>query len=549
METEIAGETIRVGTVSKTTRSRPVRRRQIVDHDIVANEITKTILGIDRDENFNKLPEHIQHKLSGLGEPPQLGNAVTLANIQQAIRTSERGEPYYLFALFRDMIENDSHMQAEIGKRIMSFMGPTETIEPFDKSNPDDVAAAEVIKEMIENCDNWDEGSLHLANGHIWPIAGCEKIYAPVDGHERHNFKYPVQYRLKKLHPIPYALYTYKVAYWNVNMGGSYPEGGMTPQGVLTNTGAMPIQDTQNKTALNYQAYEKENDSVLVWNPNDWHSDLRFYSTFANGLLDWTMQNCYKPDPTRHVLHSASVATTSMRENFGGVLRGLIPWWFFSQNGRDWFARAMERYASPFAVAYANTANKNVFDLLTKAFNQATKVNALIVPPQAKIELKEIQVSNMADGYAKFIELCNTEKTKAILGQTLSTTSKGSGMMGGSGVADLHGEVRAEWCMYDKRRYSEMQKDQIFDPYLRINGYRGRCRSIRGGITPANQAVLATTLQKLALAGIFVDETAEQDLTNTFGMKLKIKDITQMQGDKSGKSLEDKSNHGKPGHS
>src|ERR1022692_4545090 len=93
------------------------------------------------------IPESILSRLSGLGEAPQIGNAVTLANIQQAIRTSERGEPYYLFALFRDMIENDSHMQAEIGKRIMIFMGQTETIEPFDKNNAEDVVASEVIQD------------------------------------------------------------------------------------------------------------------------------------------------------------------------------------------------------------------------------------------------------------------------------------------------------------------------------------------------------------------------------------------------------------------
>lgn len=469
------------------------------------------------------VPETILARLSGLGEPPQIGDAVTLANIQQAIRTSERGEPYYLFSLFRDMIQNDSHIQAEIGKRIMSFMGQNETIEPFDKENKEDVVAAEVIQDMIDNCENWREGNVHLAGGHIWPVAGAEKIYAPVDESDQYKFRHPVMYRLKQLHPVPYALFTYKVAYWNVNTGTD-PQGGMVPQGVLTNSGAMPIQNTSGPSALNPSWMRQNNNDVLIWNPNDWHPDLRFYNTFANGLIDWTMDRCYKPDPDRHVLHSANVATSSMRENFGGTLRGLIPWWFFSQNGRDWFARAMERYASPFAVAYANTANKNVFDLLTKAFNQATKVNALIVPPQAKIELKEVMVSGMADGYSKFIEVCNTEKTKAILGQTLSTSSKGSGMMGGSGVADLHSDVKEEWALFDKRSYCEMQRKQIFDPYLRINGYSGRCRSVRGGINPSQQALMSKTLQSLYLSGIRVAKSEEQVLTNTYGIKLEVFD-------------------------
>lgn len=487
------------------------------------------------------LPTSIKATLNGLGEPPQFGNSVNLNNIQQAIRTSERGEPYYMFALYRDMIENFPHLQAEIGKRIMSFMGQTETFEPFDKNNPDDVIAAQVIEEMRENCDNWREGSVHLANGHIWPISGAEKIYEAVSAADEYKYKHPVRFRLKKLHPIPYALYTYKVAYWNVNQTGQYPQGGMTPQGVITNTGAMPFQDTQNVTALNPYAPKGNDNDSLIWNPNDWHPDLRFYGTFANGLIDWTMANSYKPDPIRHVLHSANVSTVAMRDNLGGVLRSLLPFWLWEKSGFDWFARAMERYGSPFAVATAQTANKNVFDLLTKAFNQATKINALIIPPQAKLELKEVMSSGMADGYAKFIELCNTEVTKAILGQTLSTSSKGSGMMGGSGVADLHSDVKEEWALFDKRSYCDMQWRQIFEPYLRINGYKGRCRAVRGGINPAQQALMAKTLQSLYLSGIRVAKSEEQVLTNTYGIKLEVFDPAAEVNTETGKAKIDKS--------
>lgn len=470
------------------------------------------------------LPETVLARLSGLGEAPQIGEGATLANIQYAIRLSERGEPYFLWTLFRDMTRNDSHLQAEIGKRIMSFMGQAETIEPFDKNNPDDVVAAEVIQDMIDNCDNWNKGSVHLALGHIWPITGAEKIYEPVNGEDRHKWKHPVNYRLKKLHPIPYALYTYKIAYYNLNSVGSDPNGGgIVPSGNMTQSGVMPIQQTAAYQPL-MRNFIGEQNPALLWNPEDWHADLRFYNTYENGLIDWTMENCYKPDPVRHVLHSSDVATAGLRENYQGVMQGLLPWWLFTQSGRDWFARFMERYASPFAVAYANTANKNIFDLLTKAFNQATKTNALIVPPQAKIELKEVMVSGAADGYAKFIEVCNTEKTKAILGQTLSTSSKGSGMMGGSGVADLHGEVKEEWALFDKRTYCEMQRKQIFEPFLKINGYKGRCRAVRGGISAQQLALTAKSLQQLAQCGIFVDESDEQKLTNMAGLKMRIVD-------------------------
>jgi len=259
-----------------------------------------------------------------------------------------------------------------------------------------------------------------------------------------------------------------------------------------------------------------------------------------DGLINYDIAASVKPNPIRHIVHSANVSTASMRENFGSLLRSILPWWFFQANLRDWWARGMERYGSPFAVAYANTSNKNIFDLLTKAFNQATRVNALIVPPQAKIELKEINYTSMADAYAKAIDVCDKQMTKAVLGQTLSTDSKGSGMMGGSGVAELHGEVRAEWTEYDKRRYSEMERQQNFKPFLRYNGYSGNVKATRGGQSPTNLALFSKTLATAAQAGVFVDKSAEQDLTAIFGIKMQIKDITQIAAQKSAKSASDK---------
>ena len=62
----------------------------------------------------------------------------------------------------------------------MSFMGQNETIEPFDPENKDDKIACEFIEDIRENCENWREGCLHLAQGHIWPVSGCEKIFQSV---------------------------------------------------------------------------------------------------------------------------------------------------------------------------------------------------------------------------------------------------------------------------------------------------------------------------------------------------------------------------------
>lgn len=489
------------------------------------------------------LLREIQARLSGIGEPPQFGQSVTLAGIQKAIRMSELGEPWLMFALFRDMAENDAHIASEMGKRIMSFMGQNETIEPFDPTNKEDVQASEFIEDIIANCENWREGCVHLAQGHIWPISGAEKVYAKVKPEEQYKFRHPTQWRLRKLHPIPWPLYTYKVAYWNVGQIGGSPGDLMVPQGFTTGSGAVPINSPPGIVA--YYPNDSGNENrVLIWNPQDWHPDLRFYGTLSNGMIDWSLSTGYKPDPVHHVLHSAQVATSGMRDNFGSILRSLIPIWFYKRNLLDWYMQKMERYGGPFAVGYANMNNKNISDILTKAFNQASVLNALLVPPGTKIDLKEVNTSGMSDGFAKGIEVLNTEMTKGILGQTLSTSSKGSGMMGGSGVADLHGEVKEEWSLYDKRSFCEMQGQQIFFPILRLNGYKGRCRSVRGGVSANQQALFSKTLQSLYLSGVRVKKEEEQKLTNTFGFKMEVFDpqAEAAAAAKNSKSASDKQN-------
>lgn len=488
----------------------------------------------------------IQARLSGLGEPPQLGYRVTLADIQKAIRMSEIGEPYYMFALFRDMIENDPHLSSSIGQRIMSFMGQNETIEPVDPENKDDKIAAEFIEDIILNCENWREGNVHLAQGHIWPLAGCEKIYAKIDSQDGHKFRHPTQWKLAKLHPIPWPLYTYKIAYWWGAAGGSVPSQGQVPNGFTVGTGAVPINNPPGISA--YNPPQQSDNGVYVWNPQDWHADLRFYGTLSNGLIDWTLSTGYKPDRVRHVLHSAQVSTSGMRENFGSILRSIIALWFYKRNLIDWSLRGMERYGSPFAIAKANINNKNISDLLTKAFDQASKINALLVPNGTNVELKEINAAGMADGYIKMIDMLNMEITKGILGQTMSTSNKGNGLTGGSGQADLHGEVKEEWSLFDKRSFCDMQYQQIFEPILRINGYKGRCRSVRGGVSANQQAMLAKTFQSLYLSGVRLKTEEEQKLTNTFGFKLEVFDPAEQKEDADAdfKNKKSKSDHKNP---
>src|SRR6185436_13306943 len=145
------------------------------------------------------LPTSVLAALAGIGEPPQLAKQASMASIQGALSTAEWGDTYLLFALYRDMILNSSHIQTEFGKRTAVVVGQPESIQPCDKSNADDIAAAQAIEDMIANCDNWNEGMNFLMGGHLWPVAVTEKIFEPVNGEDAHKYRVAVRYRLKEL--------------------------------------------------------------------------------------------------------------------------------------------------------------------------------------------------------------------------------------------------------------------------------------------------------------------------------------------------------------
>ena len=117
--------------------------------------------------------------------------------------------------------------------------------------------------------------------------------------------------------------------------------------------------------------------------------------------------------------------------------------------------------------------------------------------------------------------------------------------MGGSGVADLHSDVKEEWALFDKRSYCEMQWKQIFEPYLRINGYKGQCRSIRGGINMAQLSLFARTAQSLFLSGWKIADSEAQKLTNMSGIKFESFDPNEGQGEDGGRTKQDKSKQDK----
>jgi hypothetical protein len=328
-------------------------------------------------------------------------------------------------------------------------------------------------------------------------VAVCEKIFEPVT--ETVAYDIPVRFTLKRIDPINYSLMCFKLPYLATG-GFGLPN---TPQAPFpANT---PIQ------------INKPLDTI--YDVDQWEPDLRFFRTFPNGYIDYSWANIYAPDPMRHIVHRGNILSTAIRDNYGGQMRAVMFWWFLSTLGRDWFSRFMERYGSPWPVAYVDAQQKDTLDFMQQAFATATKIGALFVDKSAKVELQQAMVQGAAEGYEKFLSICDANVSKIVIGQELSSTAKPTGL--GSGVADLQGEVKEEIRQYDQERLGNTLEKQLFEPYLRINGFTGRVPKIVWGGESGQQAVNSSkTLLQLKQAGLQPTDDSIETVSRRVGYDL-----------------------------
>jgi phage gp29-like protein len=114
-----------------------------------------------------------------LSQPFALAPLMNVERVQEILRSAEAGDPRDLFALYRDTVLADSHLQAELSKRLLAVLGDTFTCQPYDKNDPEDVAAAVAVKGALESCPSWQSGIAHLLTATLWPVAIVEKVYRP----------------------------------------------------------------------------------------------------------------------------------------------------------------------------------------------------------------------------------------------------------------------------------------------------------------------------------------------------------------------------------
>jgi phage gp29-like protein len=216
----------------------------------------------------------------------------------------------------------------------------------------------------------------------------------------------------------------------------------------------------------------------------------------------------FDPEANRYIIHRGHLLT-AVPDNWGGPMRSLIFWWLLGHMDRDWWARFLDRYGGPFMVGKYDQNDDASRSILERAFSLATKLGGLVVSRETDIEIKQAAASDSGEAYKQFIELCNREISKLILGETLSSDAQSTGM--NSGTSKTQGAKRDEKRAGDARRLGATLRNGLFKQFLQINGFTGQAPlAVWGSVSPEEVASLCSTLDSLTSAGL---EVADEGLS------------------------------------
>lgn len=475
-------------------------------------------MSVKLQEPWGTIPKHVKERASGWSQLANLSHDFTIQKVQGALRQAEFGDTRMLFGFFRDFFLGNGMVASELGKRKLSTISEPYTVLPFDKTNKDDVIAGKVIEEALNRYPDFQRSLIHLMNAIVFPVSVLEKTFEVIDDDYGTN-QYNLRYKIKQLYPVDYNLLTYRLPY--------------IPQGPI-NIGNQPIIPvsplTQNLTG-------RPEDTIF--DPDSWEPDLRFWSVFNNGIIDFSYANMMSPDPVRHIIYRCNLLEGIARENWGGLGRAILWWAIMSSMGVDKFLQCLQRFGLPFIVAKVDTSQVDTVDKIMASLSDANVINAIAVNKDAVVELQEMNYSNAAQAHSTFMELCHNQISLLISGQTLGSNVKSTGL--GSGTSDLHSDIRDDIIKWDQLCLNNVLRHQLFKQYLSINGIKGECPHIvwGGSNTPDENQTVATTIYNLAQAGLTIDDDSLDELSTKMG--LKIIRVQQPVLDQNGNSKDNKS--------
>jgi len=242
---------------------------------------------------------------------------------------------------------------------------------------------------------------------------------------------------------------------------------------------------------------------------------LRIFDTNAEGVIQ---MSSHEADPTRYIVHRGHLLTAS--DNWGGPMRSILFWWLLSAMDREWWGRFLDRFGSPFPVGKYDRGDDQSRSVLERAFSLAVRVGGLVVTKETQVDLMQAAAGQTGEAYEKFLTICQREKSKLIIGQTLSAEAQPTGL--GSGTSNMQEGVRQDIRKFDATMLTHTLRHQLFKQFLQANGESGNPPNlIFGSDTSDEVKSTIATLQGIATAGLEPADEAIPVLSARLGVQLR----------------------------
>jgi phage gp29-like protein len=191
-------------------------------------------------------------------------------------------------------------------------------------------------------------------------------------------------------------------------------------------------------------------------------SELRLMDGSADGAV---------PIPMGWIMHQHGKAQTGYLARMG-ICRVLIWPFIYKHYAIGDFAEFLETYGLPIILGkYYQGATPAEKSSLMRAVTALGHDARAIMPKEMELEIQKITSSGDGSVHLAMVDWAERAQSKAILGQTLSAEAKATGM--GSGVADLHADVRHDILKADARQIAGTLTRDLIYPLLTLNGRGG----------------------------------------------------------------------------
>ena len=171
--------------------------------------------------------------------------------------------------------------------------------------------------------------------------------------------------------------------------------------------------------------------------------------------------------PFGWVLHTHGKAKTGYLGRMG-LYRALVWPFLYKAYSLGDFAEFLETYGLPIVLGkYYQGASKDEKASLMRAVTALGHDARAIMPADMAIEINKVSADGSGTPHLAMIDWADRAQSKAVLGQTTSSEARATGL--GSGVANVHNEVRHDIRNADARQIAGTVTRDLIYPLLALN--------------------------------------------------------------------------------